>query len=46
MMKARAMIEGGEFSSIREVSEAVGYEDPLYFSKHFRSHFGTAPSKL
>ena len=46
MMKARAMIEGGEFGSIGEVASAVGYEDPLYFSKHFRSHFGVSPSGL
>ena len=31
--------------SVREVAEACGYTDPLYFSRAFRNHFGVAPSK-
>ena len=45
LMKAKAIIESGEYSSIHEVSNAVGYEDPLYFSRYFKHFFGCAPSK-
>jgi len=31
--------------SVREVAEACGYPDQLYFSRVFRAHFGVAPSK-
>lgn len=31
--------------SIKEVAEACGYTDPLYFSRVFRAHLGIAPSK-
>lgn len=31
--------------SVREVAEACGYPDQLYFSRVFRSYFGVAPSK-
>ncbi len=31
--------------SVREVAEACGYPDQLYFSRVFRSHFHIAPSK-
>jgi YesN/AraC family two-component response regulator len=45
-MKAKAIIESGEFSSINEVAYTVGYDDPLYFSRHFKKYFGIAPSKV
>ncbi len=30
---------------VQEVARAVGYEDPLYFSKAYRSRFGRPPSQ-
>ena len=45
MQRARTLIESGEYQSIREIALTVGYEDPLYFSKHFKSFFGFSPSK-
>lgn len=46
MQMARTLIESGEYQSIQEVAMTVGYEDPLYFSKHFKSYFGFSPSRL
>ena len=46
LIKAKNMIESGEYSSIQKVAEAVGYRDALYFSKHFKSYFGYAPTKI
>lgn len=31
---------------VSEVSQLVGYEDPLYFSRAFRRSFGVAPSRF
>jgi AraC-like DNA-binding protein len=31
---------------IREIAEAVGFRDPLYFSRVFRRHFGQSPSRM
>lgn len=30
---------------VAEIAQAVGYEDPLYFSRVFRKHFGCAPTE-
>lgn len=30
--------------SVKEISSSVGYDDPLYFSRHFKSRFGLSPS--
>ena len=46
LIKAKNIIESGEYSSIHEISEIVGYQDALYFSKHFKRHFGRSPSKF
>lgn len=46
MRQARIILESGEYDSICEVARSVGYGDPLYFSKHFKATYGTAPSKL
>lgn len=45
LMKAKTIIESGEYNSIHEISDTVGYEDPLYFSRHFKHYFGCAPSQ-
>ena len=31
--------------SIKEIAYAVGFEDPLYFSRVFKQHFGHSPSE-
>jgi len=46
LLKAKTIIESGEYSSIKEVAETVGYEDALYFSRHFKKYFGCSPSNL
>ena len=43
---ARAIIESGDYESLREISEAVGYTDALYFSKAFKKVYGFAPSSF
>ena len=46
MSKAKAILESEKCDSISELARAVGYSDPLYFSKEFKKHFGIAPSRL
>lgn len=43
---AKSIIESGDYETIREVSELVGYNDPLYFSKAFKKVYGFSPSTL
>lgn len=43
---ARAIIESGDYGSIGEIAAAVGYSDPLYFSKAFKRVFGISPSGI
>lgn len=43
---ARSILDSGDFNSIREVAESVGYSDPLYFSKVFKKIYGVSPSNL
>lgn len=43
---ARSIIESGDYSSIREVAESVGFADALYFSKAFKRIFGICPSEI
>lgn len=31
---------------VREVASYIGYEDPYYFSRLFKKHFGLSPSKI
>lgn len=42
--KAIEMLKNGE--SVADVSWAVGFEDPVYFSKVFKKHFGFPPSSV
>lgn len=44
--RARSIIESGDFESVKEVADAVGYSDPLYFSKAFKKICGVCPSNL
>jgi AraC-like DNA-binding protein len=43
---ALAIIESGDFMSIGEVAEQVGYKDPLYFSKAFKKLYGFSPTEI
>ncbi|MBQ8391123.1 MAG: helix-turn-helix transcriptional regulator [Clostridia bacterium] len=45
LLQAKNIIDGGEYNTIYEVSEAVGYTDALYFGKLFKKHYGYSPSK-
>ena len=44
ILYAKSIIESGDYGSIKEVSEMVGYNDPLYFSKAFKMICGVSPS--
>ena len=34
------------YACMKDIAQLCGYKDPLYFSKHFKATYGTAPSKL
>ncbi len=42
---AQAILETGEYNSIAQVALLSGFNDPLYFSKAFKEHYGYPPSK-
>ena len=42
---ARSIIESGDFDTVAEVAETVGYTDPLYFSKAYKKYYGFPPSE-
>lgn len=44
MKQAKMVLESGEYESISDIAHSVGYDDPLYFSKHFKSFYGCPPS--
>lgn len=46
MAYAKSIIENGDYDTIKEVAEAVGYTDPLYFSKAFKKLYGVSPSNV
>jgi len=46
LARAKAIIDSGEFESVRKLAESVGYEDSLYFSKAFKKHYGLAPTMM
>lgn len=46
LQAAKLMLEGGEYDDISSVAQAVGFEDPLYFSKSFKAFYGVPPSKF
>jgi AraC-like DNA-binding protein len=42
--KAKRLLIGHPNLEIKQVSSAVGYEDPLYFSRLFKRETGFAPT--
>ena len=46
IQNAAEFLKSGEYSSIAEVSAAVGFEDQLYFSKCFKAYYGVSPMKF
>ena len=44
LARAREMIDEGAFGKVKDIAEAVGYSDPLYFSRIYKKRFGHAPS--
>lgn len=45
LSQAETIISSRNFGSIADVALAVGYSDPLYFSKSFAKKFGMPPSE-
>ncbi|MBQ8688190.1 MAG: helix-turn-helix domain-containing protein [Ruminococcus sp.] len=41
---AQSLLESTEYN-ISEIAEAVGYDNPLYFSRLFHKHIGVSPSE-
>lgn len=46
MARAKAIIDSGEFESVKSLALSVGYDDPLYFGKVFKNHFGLPPATM
>ncbi len=44
MANAQSLLESTEYN-ISEIAEAVGYDNPLYFSRLFHKHIGVSPSE-
>lgn len=45
LLEARRLLIEGRLN-VSEAADAVGFADPLYFSRVFRRHFGNAPSQF
>ena len=46
LSQARALMDNGTFTSVSALAEAVGYRDPLYFSRAFKQKYGSSPSEF
>lgn len=46
LTRAKALIDSAAFESVREIAEAVGYTDPLYFSRAFKKRYGMSPQNM
>lgn len=42
---AKGLLDNGEYDSIAQAAHLSGFEDPLYFSKAFKSRYGHPPSR-
>ncbi len=43
---AKSVLESGDYDTVREIAQSVGYSDPLYFSKVFKKRYGISPSDI
>lgn len=41
--RAKRLLDDGDYTFVRDVAEAVGYTDPLYFSRIFKKRYGYSP---
>jgi AraC-like DNA-binding protein/ligand-binding sensor protein len=46
MQKAVELLVVSKSMGIKEIASYCGYDDPLYFSRSFKRHFGITPSSL
>lgn len=46
LQAAKLMLESGEYDDISSVAQAVGFDDPLHFSRCFKSLYGMPPSEI
>lgn len=44
MRRARYLLEAGQLS-VKEIAAATGYEDALYFSRRYKTHWGHPPTQ-
>ncbi|MBE6611768.1 MAG: helix-turn-helix transcriptional regulator [Ruminococcaceae bacterium] len=45
LAQAKAILDSGDFDTVSNVALAVGYRDPLYFSRVFKKTYGYSPSE-
>lgn len=45
LYKARTFLKDYAYKTVAEISYAVGFQDPHYFSKIYKNHFGKWPSE-
>lgn len=45
LSRAKTMMDHGDYDSISDIAYAVGYNDPLYFSRAFKKAYGVSPSQ-
>ena len=43
---AKNMLDGASCEYVYEAAEAVGYTDPLYFSRIFKKCYGISPTEV
>lgn len=44
LTQAKAILTSGECGTVAEAASLVGFDDPLYFSRVFKQHYGFPPS--
>ncbi len=45
LAQAKAIIDNGDYNTLYEVANSVGYDDSLYFSRSFKKKYGFSPSQ-